>query len=574
MSIDFKSAKKFVGRDKEKGIYLILAIIVAYDLFRAATHILGPTYLSEDFAYVLSAFSVLRGYINIGFSIDSTRILQYLPIALFYRLFGINIYTSSAWNVIAYIGTVIITFFVGKEVYNSKAGLVAALLISFFTPVVKNSVTVGINEAMMFFVSLAMLAVLYGHDKRSAYWIFAAGFLAVMAQLTIPIALIALLGTVIYVLVEYLRKNISIRIVSWFFAGIIVAALIVALFSYANTGDPLVIIHQNSVYYSNLSMTSTTYGIIGNVPSHFQNQSGNNLIAYLMFYPNAMFNFYILHAIRNAIFTKNLNPVSIWNNAYKINTNNDGLYFYAVLLASLILLILEDKKVYFPLLWLGVGLGFLDFAPMSISLFPFRYILSFRALRYTTAVAVPIAVILSIAIVRIMQGDQSPKQNGHRHRKEEEYKKVIRGIAAVAIIVFLVATSIPLNEMWYQFVKFQIYPLQVISNYLNTRSNISGIFVESNSYLFMTVYLNRNNSDILYQYSPSYNCTDMEPGSYIIIPNITSLGLTSSTVFMENATKVCPNLKLVMTVNATRSQTSLLYGISPLSYQEKLYYYS
>ncbi len=555
----------------ERLIYLLLAIVVAYDLFRAITHVLGPTMLSEDFAYIFLAFNALHGNINIGSAIDATRILQYLPIALFYKLFGVGIYTSSAWNVLMYISTVIIAFFVGKEVYNAKAGLVAALLLGFFTPVVKNSVSAGINETMMLFISLTMLAVLYGHNKHSSYWMFAAGILAIVTQLSIPIGLIALISAAIYVMVEYLRHNTSRKLVAWFFFGIVVAGAAVVLFSYADTGNLFVIIHQNGAYYSNLSMTDTSYGIIGSVPSHFANGSANNLIYYLDYYPQQMLTFNIIPAIRDAIVSGNLNPIAIWDKAYRINTSNYGLYFYAVLIAALILLILQEKRLYFPLLWLAVGMGFLEFAPMSVSFFPFRYVLSFRALRYTTGIAVPIAVILAIAVMRIIDGGIDAKGDEKRKKMKRGYfNSSARFVAGAIVVAVLIATSVPLNNAWYNNVYSQTYPLRVIANYLNGKSNATRVYVPTTDYYFISVYMHYNNMSRINPYYYLYNCTYMAAGAYLIVPNASS-GWVPATPAINNTEEFCPGLKLIMEVNASLAATRFI-GWPPSKYEQRLYY--
>jgi 4-amino-4-deoxy-L-arabinose transferase-like glycosyltransferase len=565
MSLGILSGKRLV--------LLLLAIILIYDLVHSIIYTLGPTELSEDFAYFFLALGALHGQVSLSnFNIDGTRLLQYLPMALFYKLFGVNIYSSSAWNIIMFMGTVLVAFFVGKRVYNANAGLLAALLISFFTPAVKNSITAGISEAMMFFVSITMLAMLYAHDKKSPKLMFVTGVLAIATQLTIPIGIIAILAVLLYAVVEFLRRNLSMKLIAWLIIGMIVAVLPIIAFSYINTGNPLVVIHENSEYYSNLSMTYTTYGIIGTPPKAYANYSGNDLAAYLLFYPRNMFTSNILQALRTAILTKNLNPLSIWSSIYHVSTGNAGFYFYAVFIAALILLILGERRLYFPLFWFAVGIGFLEFAPMSVSFFPFRYMLIFRAMRYTSSIAVPIAVILSIAIMRIVEGSGIGKGGNVTKKELRKKHSCLRLLAGSVIVVFLIATAIPINNAWYDYAYTQTYPLHVIANLVNSMSNSTYLYIPSGDFYFLSVYMHQNNMSRVIMYDNIRNCSVMKKGAYVVIANATS-GFDPDVPYINNTTEECPSWKLVMEVHAS-PQITAYSGWPELRYEQMLYYVS
>lgn len=555
-------------------VYLLLAAVFAYDIFHTVTHILGPTPLSEDFAYVILAIRAMQGNISLfNLSIDGTRLLQYLPIAVFYKLFGVNIYTSSAWNAIMFLGTVLIAFLVGRKIYNEHAGLLAALLISFFTPVVKNSITVGISETMMFFVSLTLLVLLYACDRRSLKLMFLTGALAVATPFTIPIGLIGLIVVLVYTAVELIRRRITMRMVVWLAAGALVIVLLILAFSYINTGDPLAIIHENSVYYSNLTMTQTSYGIIGSQPSSYASGSQNSVMSYLLFYPQQMFSYHILLTIERSIAAGNYNPISIWNSIYQVYVGNSGFYFYAVLIAILALLAIRERRAYFPLLWLGLGFAFLEFAPMGLSLSPFRYILIFRAFRYMSSVAVPIVVIIAIAIIRMVEG-RIPEGGTARHVKSRKEilprPNPIRLLIGLFIVVFLIATSIPINNVWYAVVYVQTYPLHKIANYLKSMSNSTPLYVPGAEYLYFEVYMYQDNLSRVIIYDNIYNCTDIPAGSYVVIPNATT-GWDSQLPYVNETAEYCPQWELIRTINASQRIVELS-GSPPGRFVQKLYY--
>ncbi|MEM3227646.1 MAG: glycosyltransferase family 39 protein [Candidatus Micrarchaeaceae archaeon] len=574
MQLGGKAYKKEIWRDR-RIVYALLAIIVAYDIVHSIAYTLGPTMLSEDFAYVLLAIGALHGNISFSsFYIDGTRILQYLPIALLYKLFGVNIYTSSAWNEMMFVGTVLIAFFVGKRVYSAHAGLVSALLVSFFIPAVKNSVTVGINETMMFFVSLTLLVLLYAKDRKSKWLMFATGVLALVTPLTIPIGIIAIIAVFIYVIAEFLRHELSGALIAWLFLGIVVASMPILAFSYISTGNALIIIHQNAAYYSNLSMTYTTFGILGSPPGVYANSSGNNVQSYLLFYPQQMFASGIVSSLRNAIITRNFNLAAFWRQIYKVNNNNSGFYFYAVFISALMLLMLEEKRAYFPLFWLAVGLGFLEFAPMGITLSPFRYILIFRAFRYTTSVAVPVAVIISIAVMKIagIEGHVSIISYNKWRMKNARPLHLPRVVFAAAIVVFLIATSVPINNSWYSYVYAQTYPLHAFANYMNKLSNSTALYVPGGDYPYLYTYMYRDNVNRIIIYNSIYNCSQIPYGAYVIIPNATS-GFAPQLPYVNNTGMACPNWKLVLDVNASPYIVSRS-GWPKGRYEQRLYYVS
>lgn len=539
-------------------MYTALAAILAFDVLYCVIFVSGPTNLSEEYAYAGLALNALHGQINLQ-ALDASRILQYLPIAAFYEAFGIGIYTSSAWNGVCFVGTVLIAFLVGRELYGASTGLLSALLVSFFTPVVRVSSTLDVVMSMTFFVSLAMLALLYGRNHRSRKWMFAGGVFLVATQLTIPIGLIAVVAGLLYAIVELARKKLGLGFVMYMIAGIVAASAVVLIFSYAVSGSPLTIANLNGAYYSNLTMTQTTYGIIG-APVVYANGSVNNLFGwYLPYYPEQMFEYSAMQAIIGGVIHNNISLATTWQQLYSPGFVA-GFYFYAVIIALSYLIIRWDRRVYFPFLWFAVGFLFLQFAPQGGTLSPFRYILIFRDVRYLTVLAVPTAVIISVALVRFV--GTRKRGTGRQHSAWK-----LRLAIAIAVVAFLVLTSIPTNLLWHNYVHTEYYSLQAIANIvLHAGGNII-VYYPSGDWPVLPVYVHESKSINLQMLDGIQNCSQFQVDSYVIIPNVTDR-FSPPWPYISNTSRYCPDFRLIA---APYSNASGQENIA-LKNEQSLYY--
>ena len=544
---------------KRRLMYTALAAILAFDALYAIITVSGPTNLSEEYAYAGLALNTVHGQLNLQW-IDSSRILQYLPIAAFYSVFGVGIYTSSAWNMICFLGTALIAFLVGRELYGPNTGLLSALLVSFFTPIVRVSSTLDIVMSMAFFVSLALFALLYGHNHKSRKWMFAAGVFLVATQLTIPIGLIAIVAGLLYVIIEFVRKKLEFGLVMHMVAGIVAASVAVLVFSYIVSGSPLTIVSLNGAYYSNLTMTQTAYGIIG-APVVYANGSRNDLFGwYLPYYPQQMLEYSAMQTIIGGITHNDISFATVWQQLYSPGFVA-GFYFYAVIAALAYLLIKWDRRAYFPLIWFAIGFLFLQFAPQGGTLSPFRYILIFRDVRYLTVLAVPTAVIISIALARFA----GTKRSLGGRRRDRGWALRLSLVAVIA--AFLISTAIPANILWYNYVYTEYHPLQVIANILLHSGVGINVYYPSGDWPDIFIYLHDGSSISLQTLDGISNCSQFGVGSYVIIPNITD-GFAPPQPYIVNTSKYCPNLHLVA------APYSNAFGQENVAFknQQKLYY--
>ena len=89
-------------------VYGVLFLILLNAAHYGFTHYEGPSLYGDDPNYLYLASSVVNGNYRLspGY-IFSLRLMQFGPIALFYKLFGVTTLTSSLWDIFSYLGIIV-----------------------------------------------------------------------------------------------------------------------------------------------------------------------------------------------------------------------------------------------------------------------------------------------------------------------------------------------------------------------------------------------------------------------------------------------------------------------------------
>lgn len=295
----------------------------------------------------------------------------------------------------------------------------------------------------------------------------------------------------------------------------------------------------------------------------YANGSANNLFGwYLPYYPQQMFEYSAMQAIIGGITHNNINFATIWQELYNPGFIA-GFYFYAAIIAILYLLLRWDRRVYFPLIWFAIGFLFLQFAPQGGTISPFRYILIFRDVRYLTVLAVPTCVIISIALVRFL----STKKRGAGRAQRKDASWTLRLALVIAVVVFLILTSIPANILWYRYVYTEYHPIQVIANILLRTGGSTIVYYPSGDWPDIQIYTHDSKSLNLTVLDNLQNCSEFSPYSYVILPNVTD-GFSPPQPYIVNTSKYCPNFHLIAAPYSNAfGQESIA-----LKNQQRLYY--
>ncbi len=403
-------------------VLLALVIIMGYALVYQLVFVEGPSYFGDDTVYTYYANLALHGTFSENMDIFSVRLLNIYPIALFYALFGIGKLSSAGWAIVSFLGSIAIAFLLGRELYDEYAGLLAALLLSFFPLLVALSGTPSPNIPEMFLAGLAVLAAVYGVRRNSRGWYFASGASLVAAVLATPESGYIVPVVFAYLLAELLRKKIRVDRTSLFFvAGILIAGASVLLVNYVSCGNPLQTLTVTSAVYSTAGTPAE--GIIINTNPYF--------------YFGVMFPYNAIGSLASMLAGHNLGPTAIWNYVFQANYNFAGFFFYAFALCAAYLLLARERRAYVPLLWFAIGFLFLEFGPIYVSLVPFKYLLTHRLERYLTLIAIPLALTVSFAVMSL----------------RERLRKAKHGYLALVpfvLVAFLIVTAIPVEQLLYR----------------------------------------------------------------------------------------------------------------------------
>jgi hypothetical protein len=201
-----------------------------------------------------------------------------------------------------------------------------------------------------------------------------------------------------------------------------------------------------------------------------------------------------------------------------------------------------------------MGFLLLEFGPIYISLVPFRYILTHRLERYLTLIAIPLALILSMAMVNF-------------YERMEKAKHRIIALAPILLVVFLIATAIPVEQLWHTIVRYQTYDQATIAGYLSAMPNTTRIAYES-GFSVMLVYMHYSNLSRFLTYDQIANCTSIPAGDYVVIPKyISAFGLD----YTPDPSAYCPNWKLILYPQINGSYPSYITGTAQAT-GAKLYY--
>jgi len=513
----------------------LLLVLLASTFAIFMVYAVGPSNMGDDAAYAFSAHRVLMGQFNqASGDILSIRIMQIYPVAFFYWLLGVSSASSAMWDVFALLGTMAVLFYIGKELVNEYAGLLAALLIALSPIVSIYSTTMSDNPPMMFFVALAMLGVLYGERKSSRAWYAVAGIALIASSLVMPEGLIGLALVVLYLFVQVARKKISINgPVLGFAYGLAIALAVTFTFNYLNAGNPFI------TYTSTFSYFQTTTGTVIS-PAN----------AYLGFYFSVMFPYNLVTALVSSVQSRSLAPLTALNNS----TNTVGFLFYLLLPAAAYLLIARDRRAYLPLFWVVVGFLLLEFDPWHVSLFPFVYALQHRLDRHISLIAPAVALVIAFALAKIAED----KKGARRY-----------AVAAFTLLVlaFVAYTSLGLNAYWQVRDSYESFDQVAIAGYLSALPNTTHVYYP-NGFSFTEIYMQFANQSRFSVYDQMRNCTDIPKGAYVVMPkNNQVFGIP----FTPNPLPYCPSWEEVYVPDSGGRYPASVTGTSAFS-QAVLYY--
>jgi len=573
----------------------LLGIIVAYALIYSIVYIGGPSFYGDDTAYLGLAGFVIQGIFHESPYIFSIRLLQFMPIAFFYELFGVSMITSSAWDIISFIGSIILAFYIGKILYDSKAGLIAALSLAFIPNVAMLASTISDDITSMFFVGLVIAFILYGSKKNSKLYFFLAGAFLVGSILVTPEAFLINLAVVLFVIVEILRKRIKVNKAFLFsILGIIVAGILLMAYNQINSGNALITLSLSNSFYSTVGSKNTIPST--NIdPRFYLNtmfpyslfnaiKSGNINFNYIVnsysgffFYAIFILLFIIpIIAIKSkkmkVLYTVVVLAISIYYLNYLVPVQNSFActsssispscpisLFYLTFIPIIVLLIelfsLKKNPIYAPLFIFIFGLILLTYGPMHVSLSPFTYLIVYRLERFLAVMGIPIVLIMGIGFSELID-----------YSKNWKVKLPVIIILAV-VIVFLLYTSLRINMFAYNTLAYERYDQLAIANYLMHYPSTTKIYFAS-GFSNVPIYMKFDNLSRFLAYDNIENCKSIPNGTFVIIPKYMQMFNLNYT---PNPRKYCPYWQLILNPQYPYYYNSTIVG-EAMPFGAKLYY--
>lgn len=482
----------------------ILVLILANALYYGLSHYEGASQYGDDIVYLYLGSSVQHGVYTVSSFIFSVRLMEAFPIGVFYTLFGVNDLSSTAWNLLSYMGIIIVTFLIGRFLYNNKAGLLSAFLVSIFPLVTKYAVNVGEDIPLAFLGGLAVLFFLYAERNSSRWYYLISGILLVAVWLTSYEGAIVIAFIFLYAIIEIIRKKIQLNREPLFFLfGIAIAFLVVFIYSQLSSNCAFCVITTNSNFYS--AVAGTVNGV-ATIPSANTD---------LSFYIQSMFQYGVLRTFTN---WNTGNIISYFSQQLfgQVQNSEYGLYFYALIPVALLLLVFRERRSYFFIFWFVFAFLFLEFGPMhvGISINPpgITYLLAHRLLRFMLVAAIPLCCILGIGLAKLLE---------FRNKA-----MVATGAVAIALILMLLyANNYFTSNFWYL---WEHYPEELVMqavNFIkplpmNTTIYLEGTYNGANvgySASMINTYLGDPMANrVNYSISANVSCSSLQSGSYMI----------------------------------------------------------
>jgi len=125
----------------------------------------------DEFAYARIAADISEGVFRLG---DASgyygfRYLVTYPAALFHKLLGQGVYAAAAWPFLCSLCNTVLAYFIGRELFDRRAGVISAFLQAFLPLSVVHGTMLYPEEILTLWTGLAALLFLKG-SKKGGSW--------------------------------------------------------------------------------------------------------------------------------------------------------------------------------------------------------------------------------------------------------------------------------------------------------------------------------------------------------------------------------------------------------------------
>ena len=190
--------------------------------------------ISDSLAYSKTANNINLGKYNESPPYFQLRLgLNYI-IALSYKIFGINDFSSVLFVLLTSIGNIVLIYHFGKLLFSKKIGLMAAFLLSFFPLDVVYATKLLSDMPAAFFMALGVYLFLYSEIKSKNLYLFSGIFIGIGYLIRESVLLIALFFVLYALYNKRIKKEYLLVML-----GFLVVFAIETLIFFNLTEDPL-----------------------------------------------------------------------------------------------------------------------------------------------------------------------------------------------------------------------------------------------------------------------------------------------------------------------------------------------
>jgi len=195
---NLKNLKRSFNKIKPE-IWLIFIIIFAL-LIRL--HFFVGMYLNDDLCYLDAAYLITQGKFGFPEWIITPRIMMNYPIALFFYLFGVSDFSAALYILLCSIGSVIVSYYIGRTLFGPGTGLASAFLMAIFPIEVVHATTIVPDVPVAFYMGLSVCLFLIGEKSDKKLYYILAGITIGLAWLVKSLAILIILFYISYFLLD------------------------------------------------------------------------------------------------------------------------------------------------------------------------------------------------------------------------------------------------------------------------------------------------------------------------------------------------------------------------------------
>jgi len=338
-------------KTKNKEAFFLVIILVFAAITR--TMFFVGFGLGDDSYYAsTSKLFMENGFKQLSLEFGSNyRIGLWIPISLSFKLFGINEVSFVLFSLLSSLGLIVVSYLIGKELFNEKVGLIAAFIISIapFDSVFASTMTIDIPTNFLLAVSFLCFIKGIKSSKKKSITYYLLSNLCIIWAYFIKFPSVSMIF--VFILISLMNfKKIKRHLIFY----IILSCLFLTSFliDYLLSGDPLHYFHQEMKY--------------GPKPSPFA--SIGSWYFKWMFTREMSFGILMF-----------------------------GYLFYVSVFSIAYCIIKKMKTSYYLLIWFFTIFACLEFLPMGLN----PYMVAPRFFRYTHATFVPAVLISAMVLYSI-----------------------------------------------------------------------------------------------------------------------------------------------------------------------------